>query len=246
MKRYITAWVGWIGIFFAGILSAESLVVAIDPGHTLKHFGCVSARGVSEYHYNIVLSRVLKKEVDKADGMRAFIVNPDGGAIALKKRTAQAEKRGADIFLSLHHDSAQLRYFNSWIYEGKKIRYSDRFSGYSLFVSSKNLHYEDSLRLATCLGEAFCSHNQHPTLHHAEKIEGENRELLDSELGIYRFDDLIVLKSASMPAVLLENGLIVNRDEEKRLSTVLFRKAWSRMILEGLKCYKKRLQKDPK
>lgn len=33
-----------------------------------------------------------------------------------------------------------------------------------------------------------------PSLHHAEPIHGENRELLDTTLGIYRFDDLTVLK----------------------------------------------------
>jgi hypothetical protein len=52
--------------------------------------------------------------------------------------------------------------------------------------------------------------------HHAEPIKGENRELVNPELGIYRFDDLIVLKSAAMPAALLECGVIVNRSEESR------------------------------
>ena len=53
-----------------------------------------------------------------------------------------------------------------------------------------------------------------PTLHHAETIPGERREVLDKKLGIYRFDDLVVLKSARMPAVLVEAGVIVNRNEE--------------------------------
>ena len=39
-----------------------------------------------------------------------------------------------------------------------------------------------------------------PTFHHAEPIKGENRELVNRDLGIYRFDDLIVLKSAATPA----------------------------------------------
>jgi len=34
---------------------------------------------------------------------------------------------------------------------------------------------------------------------------------------MYRFDDLIVLRTANMPAVLLECGVIVNPDEEKEL-----------------------------
>jgi N-acetylmuramoyl-L-alanine amidase len=40
------------------------------------------------------------------------------------------------------------------------------------------------------------------------------RPLLDSDAGVYRYDELIVLKQTSMPAVLLESGSIINRDEE--------------------------------
>ena len=58
-----------------------------------------------------------------------------------------------------------------------------------------------------------------PTLHHAEKIPGEGRKLMDKDLGLYEFDDLIVLKTAAMPAVLLECGVIVNRSEEASLQT---------------------------
>jgi hypothetical protein len=40
------------------------------------------------------------------------------------------------------------------------------------------------------------------------------RPLLDSDAGVYRYDELIVLKNTTMPAVLLESGSIINRDEE--------------------------------
>src|SRR5215472_59368 len=45
------------------------------------------------------------------------------------------------------------------------------------------------------------------------------RILLDSEAGVYRYDELIVLRRTSMPAVLLEAGSIVNRQEELELGT---------------------------
>ena len=40
------------------------------------------------------------------------------------------------------------------------------------------------------------------------------RELLDIDAGVYRYDELIVLRMTQMPAVLLESGSIINRDEE--------------------------------
>jgi N-acetylmuramoyl-L-alanine amidase len=40
------------------------------------------------------------------------------------------------------------------------------------------------------------------------------RPLLDIDAGVYRYDELIVLKMTQMPAALLESGSIINRDEE--------------------------------
>jgi N-acetylmuramoyl-L-alanine amidase len=45
------------------------------------------------------------------------------------------------------------------------------------------------------------------------------RELVDADAGVYRFDELVVLKMTRMPAVLLEAGSIVNRQEELELAT---------------------------
>ena len=44
-------------------------------------------------------------------------------------------------------------------------------------------------------------------------------ELIDAEAGVYRYDHLIVLHTARMPAVLLEAGSITNRQEELELAT---------------------------
>jgi N-acetylmuramoyl-L-alanine amidase len=44
------------------------------------------------------------------------------------------------------------------------------------------------------------------------------RELVDATNGVYRYDQLIVLRTTQMPAVLLEAGSIVNRKEELELA----------------------------
>jgi N-acetylmuramoyl-L-alanine amidase len=45
------------------------------------------------------------------------------------------------------------------------------------------------------------------------------RPLLNKETGVYRYDELIVLRKTRMAAVLLEAGSIINRDEELKMSS---------------------------
>jgi N-acetylmuramoyl-L-alanine amidase len=86
-----------------------------------------------------------------------------------------------------------------------------------LVISGKNNHEQESKQFATLLGEALMRQGLPASLHHAEKIPGESRPVLDTRLGIYRFDNLQVLKNASMPAALLETGIVLNRMEEEAI-----------------------------
>jgi N-acetylmuramoyl-L-alanine amidase len=76
------------------------------------------------------------------------------------------------------------------------------------------------MMFARLLGLALKSRGLQYTPHYTEKIMGRRRrELLDAEAGAYRYDQLVVLKYPQMPAVLLEAGSIINRDEELLLGT---------------------------
>jgi N-acetylmuramoyl-L-alanine amidase len=65
------------------------------------------------------------------------------------------------------------------------------------------------------LGQQLKARDLEYTPHYTESFMGRwRRALLDADAGVYRYDTLFVLKKAQMPAVLLEAGSIVNRDEE--------------------------------
>lgn len=194
------------------------LVIAIDVGHTPKASGVKSARGISEYQFNLRLAKRLLKRLHKQGFHQAFLLTADDPGMGLLERAFQAKRQHADLLLSIHHDSAQLQYFSQWQYRGRTLPYSDHFKGHSLFFSGKNAKAEQSLHFARLLGDELLSLELSPTLHHAEAIKGENRPLVDREKGIYQFDNLILLKNAEMPAVLLEAGVIVNREEEMKLN----------------------------
>jgi len=194
--------------------------VALDIGHLPKAAGAMAADGRMEYEFNRRMVELIAADLQQDNRIRVVIVNREAKPISLSGRAAAARAAGADLLLSIHHDSVNDRYLKAEGQpDGRVLHYCNRFHGYSVFYSEKNREARQSLDFAKALGVAMRRQGLMPTLHHAEPIKGENRELVNPDLGIYRFDDLIVLKSAPMPAALLECGVIVNRAEEAELLT---------------------------
>ena len=191
--------------------------VALDIGHTARSGGAVSASGVMEYVFNKEAAKTMASQLAALPGVEPFVVDESGGPISLPERAIRANAAGAGLFLAVHHDSANDRYLLPVKVGKRTFHQTTRFRGYSVFYSEKNRFSAESARFARALGAAMRRHGLAPTLHHAEQIPGENRQLIEPELGVYRFDDLIVLKRANMPAALLECGVIVNPDEEQEL-----------------------------
>ncbi|MEO8410802.1 MAG: N-acetylmuramoyl-L-alanine amidase [Propionivibrio sp.] len=223
----------------------SDFVIAVDAGHSHASPGATSARGVPEVRFNRQLARSVYDTLLRAGFDKAFLTNKDQDTVSLTDRAAQANERKARVFLSIHHDSVQQRYLSTWYFEGKQRLYSDLFSGYSLFVSARNVDYKGSVRLAELLGSEFRRRCLIPTLHHAENTPGENRELVDQLRGIYRFDDLVVLRSTNMPAVLIEAGVIVNRRAELVLRSPVYRETLATAITTAVKQFCDDKQADP-
>jgi N-acetylmuramoyl-L-alanine amidase len=208
-------------------------LIAIDVGHSLQSSGSISARGKPEFEFNRELAQVVWQTIETKGG-RAFEIGADGKSVDPETRPLEASMHGAKFFLSIHHDSAQPQYLEDWTWQDGMQRYTDRFSGFSLFISRKNRQLAASLRCASAIGAALKKAGLPASTHHAEKIEGENRPWADQANGVYYYDNLIVLKNAKIPAVLLEAGLIVNRDEEKHLLQPAVRNAIATAVATGL------------
>jgi N-acetylmuramoyl-L-alanine amidase len=193
-------------------------VVALDIGHTPTHPGAISASGIPEYQFNKDVVEKIKVALLATDSIEPYVVT-SSDTLTLPERTRLAAEHRAELFIAIHHDSVQDKYLHTWTVDGKIQHYSDQFSGYGVFFSRKNADPQASLEYAKVLGESMVAQGFPFARHHAERVKGENREIVDAEAGVYRFDDLIVLRMAQMPAVLLECGVIVNRQEERSLLT---------------------------
>jgi len=176
-----------------------------------------------EFQFNKKMVEEIHRQLEHSLSVKPIILNPEGKPISLYARTRAAAEAGCELFLSVHHDSVQVKYLTEWTVNGHKEYYCDRFKGFSVFYSPKNPLPEESASFAHQLGIEMKRKGFEPSLHHAEKIPGEGRKLIDPEYGVYEYDNLIVLKTAKVPAALIECGVIVNRAEEESLSEDLTR-----------------------
>lgn len=215
----------------------EPFAIALDVGHSIKKPGAISARGRGEFYFNRDIARQLQKALQDR-GYRVFLINENGADISLSSRGQTAKAKGADLFLSLHHDAVNNKYYRDWEHQGQRHRHSDKFRGYSVFVSKKNPEPEESRRLGALIAARMKAAGFSPTLHHNEPIQGENRPLINRDTGLYEFSDLVVLKRNFMPAALVECGVIVHREEELEMLKPEVQKRIVTAIIKAVQAYR--------
>ncbi len=193
--------------------------MAIDIGHYPEEPGVISASGRPELEFNRELAAEARRSLEAAGfEVRMIDTHP-----RLGQRTRQA--RGANLFVSIHHDSVRERYLPD----------AQRFAGFSLFVSRFNPQPQKSLACASAIGAELRAAGFTASRYHADPVLGENRPFADEVNGVHFYDNLAVGRSAAMPSVLIEAGVIVNRDEESRMQDPAVQRRLAGAIARGAK-----------
>jgi N-acetylmuramoyl-L-alanine amidase len=195
--------------------------VVLDVGHTIAAPGAMSARGVAEYQFNLHLVQdVYQTLVDHGFADTVVLLTNEAPPLGLYVRANHANAMRGDLFIAIHHDSVPDNLLQTWQYEGQEQHYNDQFPGYAIFISNENADLAGSLQFGKLLGQALQLRGLGYTPHYTLALMGRHRrQLIDAEAGVYRYDALVVLQRARMPAVLLEAGSIVNRQEELELAS---------------------------
>ena len=206
----------------------------IDVGHGSDAPGAISARGRTEFEFNRRLGQRIASELWNKGYHHTFLVVTSGNPLNLATRAKKENSINPDLLLSVHHDSVQPSYLQRWTFNGQQHKYSDKFHGFSIFVSRLNPRFNSSVTFARMVADKFLKRGMNFTLHHHEPIAGENKALIDEARGIYEDDPLKVLALSHSPAILVEFGIIVNRDEEMRLSQPWYQATLAEAVAEAV------------
>lgn len=225
-------------VFFLQLILAPCHVSAfrllLDPGHDRQSpsvNGCEC--GIPEYVFNYNLAQGIEDELLQSLDMTVELTHDAQGCISLRGRARMTQ--GFDLMLSIHHDSAQSKYLRPVMINGKEKGCVKGPEGFCIYVSHENPYPEASLMFAQLLSSFIISKGFTPSTHHGEDIPGERHTMIAP--GVYYYDNLIVLKEARCPAVLLEAAVLTNVIDEAAASSQEFQQELAAAVREALTTY---------
>ena len=223
--------------------SSNRRLVMLDPGHGGIDTGAIGHSGSKEKHVVLAIAKNVRAILQK-NGINAKLTRTGDTFIPLYDRVEIAHKNGADLFMSIHADgftnpsaagasvfalsnrgasSAMAKYLSdkeNAVDElaGKKAKDKDHLLQQVLF----DLVQTDTIKNSLTLGS-----------HVLKNIKPVHRlHSKGTEQAAF-----VVLKSPSIPSVLVETSFITNPAEEKLLGTAAFRQKIASAIASGIISY---------
>ena len=216
--------------------------VVIDPGHGGKDYGAPGyLKGVHEKQVSLQIARKLAQKIKAELGLEVILTRNRDRFLTLEERTAFANTKSADLFISIHTNASRDRraygietYFLNLATDEEAIRVAAMENATStknisdlqkiLYDLMQNAKINESSRLAAYV--------QSSTVRH---LKNKRYSRIKSK-GVKQAP-FYVLLGAQMPSILIETAFISNARECKRLVSPKFQERLAEGIVEGIRSY---------
>ena len=226
-------------------------VVFVDAGHGGKDPGAIGQSGTKEKTVTLAAARDLARQLVATGKVRPILARRDDRYLRLRERIKLARRQQADVFISLHADSAQSRkahgisiFTLSDTASDKEAAALAQKENKADLIGGPDLGVEDPDAAGELL-RMFQRESMNQSSHLAAAILRQIRDMPGGDRRGHRFAGFAVLKAPDMPSVLVEMGFLSNRDDEKNLlNSDYLRKLNSRLttaIINYLNAYGPRL-----
>ena len=218
--------------------------IVIDAGHGGEDPGAIGKRGTREKNVTLMIAKRLKTLIDAEPNMRAVLTRDGDYFLPLNTRVDKARQVRADLFVSIHADSfKRSNAKGSSVFAlserratsemarllAQKENESDLIGGVSL-VGQTSYVKQTLLDLSQTATIDFSLRLGSSVLQHIGSVN-------DLHKGRVEQASFAVLKSPSVPSILVETAFISNPQEEKRLNDRGYQDKLARAILDGIRDY---------
>ncbi|RXJ88810.1 N-acetylmuramoyl-L-alanine amidase [Arcobacter sp. CECT 8983] len=218
-------------------------VVVIDAGHGGKDPGGIGPRKRYEKVVVFKVAKYLESHLKKR-GYKVYLTRNKDRFIKVRNRTVLANKKSADIFISIHANAIGKAKANKL--EGIETFFlSPARSERAKRVAAKE-NGSDVSKMNGSTKKAFLESLNRPRITASHKLSIDiQRNMLFNARKIYkevvdggvREGPFWVLVGAQMPSVLIEVGYITHPEESRRLYQTKYQKALAKGIANGVDSY---------
>jgi N-acetylmuramoyl-L-alanine amidase len=215
--------------------------IVIDPGHGGQDAGAPGyEKGVFEKDVVLSIAKKLAEKVEKELGVEVIMTRSDDTFITLEERTQIANRKKADLFISIHTNATLNKsaygietYFLNLARDKDSVAVAARENATSEKNISDLQSILDSLMRNTKITESskLATYVQDSMVRNLSKSYEQVNSKGVKQAPFY------VLLGARMPAILVETSFISNERECKRLTDAEYQVKLCDAIVDGVRAY---------
>ncbi len=213
-------------------------LVVIDAGHGGHDPGAISPFGAKrEKDITLAIARAIRDDLIAAGRVRVALTREDDRFLVLRERSAIARNLGANLFISIHADSAGAGeasgatvYTLSEVASDREAAALAQRENKADIINGVNLGGENA-EIASILVDLAQRESMNSSAYFAKLIKREAGQDIGFRSDYHRMAGFAVLKSPDMPSVLLEVGYVTNESDVTRLQS----SAGQKQIANGLR-----------
>jgi N-acetylmuramoyl-L-alanine amidase len=210
--------------------SKKKPIIVIDAGHGGKDPGTIGVFG-GTYEKNLTLTYAKELAKQLKNKYKVFLTREDDRFLPLKTRVESARKKKADLFISLHANSIADHNVSGFSIYTLSEKSSDKQA--EILAQKENqadiIYGVDFADASKDIVKTLIDLSQRQAKNYSAKFALEVvLAIKQAEIKIlqnsHRFAGFMVLTAPDVASVLIELGYLSNKNEEKMLNSVLYKR----------------------
>jgi N-acetylmuramoyl-L-alanine amidase len=219
-------------------------LVVIDAGHGGHDPGAVSPYGGQlEKDVTLAIARAIRNEMLKTGRVRVALTRDTDTFLVLQDRYEIARKMNADLFISIHADSAEnpmasggTVYTLSEVASDREAQRLASRENKANIINDVNLGGADG-NVSSILIDLTQRESMNISANFATLLLREARPNMRIRTNSHRFASFIVLKAPDMPSVLFETGYLSNENDVGFLASAEGRQKVARSVANAIQVH---------